>query len=339
MPVARKRSATIRDVAKAAAVSTATVSKFVNGGQRFSADVEARVTQAVQDLGWSLNPMARSITTGQTGNIGIVILDIRNPHFTSMVKGAARGAAAAGLNLIVADAAESKAPELAVLRALARRVDGLIVSARLPEPVLQALYDSGTPVVFYGGPPPNPAYHSVCCDNRLAGRMLGRHLRDRGHRRIGYLGFPTAPWSAERWQGVQDAFAGEDAHFTAHEATAPVAAEGERLASLVLLAGERPDAVVAFNDLLALGLLAEARALGVRVPEQVALAGFDNIDYGRLGSPTLTSVDMASEAVGETAMQRLAELIQGAPPAPEQHAHVLDCRLMVRESTTRRPPG
>lgn len=339
MPVERKRSATIRDVAKAAAVSTATVSKFVNGSQRFSADVEARVTRAVQELGWSLNPMARSITTGQTGNIGIVILDIRNPHFTSMVKGAARGAAAAGLNLIVADAAESRAPELAVLRALARRVDGLIVSARLPEPVLQALYDSGTPVVFYGGPPPHPAYHSVCCDNHLAGRMLGRHLRDRGHRRIGYLGFPTAPWSAERWLGVQDAFAGEEAHFIAHEATAPVAAEGERLASLVLLSGERPDAVVAFNDLLALGLLAEARALGVRVPEQVAVAGFDNIDYGRLGCPALTSVDMASEAVGEVAMQRLAEVVQGAPRSPQEHAHVLTCRLMVRESTARLSPG
>ena len=213
MPPARKRSATIRDVAKAAAVSTATVSKFVNGSQRFSADVEARVTRAVQELGWSLNPMARGITTGQSGNIGIVILDIRNPHFTSMVKGAARSAAVAGLNLIVADAAESKAPELAVLRALARRVDGLIVSARLPQPVLQALFDTGTPVVFYGGPPPDPAYHSVCCDNYLAGRMLGRHLRDRGLRKISYIGFPTARWSAERWRGVQDDFEGEEARF------------------------------------------------------------------------------------------------------------------------------
>ena len=336
MPPARKRSATIRDVAKAAAVSTATVSKFVNGSQRFSADVEARVTRAVQELGWSLNPMARGITTGQSGNIGIVILDIRNPHFTSMVKGAARSAAVAGLNLIVADAAESKAPELAVLRALARRVDGLIVSARLPQPVLQALFDTGTPVVFYGGPPPDPAYHSVCCDNYLAGRMLGRHLRDRGLRKISYIGFPTARWSAERWRGVQDAFEGEEARFQEYEAAAPVPEEGERLASVVLLSGDMPDAIVTFNDLLALGLLAEARALGVRVPEQVAVAGFDNITYGRLGSPSLTSVDMMSEAVGEMAMQRLAEVIAGAQT---RHEDVLTCRLMVRESTTRQTPG
>ncbi len=335
-PPPRKRLATIRDVAQAAGVSTATVSKFVNGGQRFTADVEARVARAVKDLGWSLNPMASGITTGRTGNVGIVILDIRNPHFTSMVKGAARAAAAAGLNLIFADAAESREPELAVLKALARRVDGLIVSARLPAPVIEALFDSGTPVVFYGGPPPHEAYHSVCCDNYLAGHMLGRHLRERGFRKISYVGFPTALWSSERWRGLQSAFEGVEAVFQQYEATAPVTDEGERLASMVLLSGEMPDAVVGFNDLLAMGILAEAKALGIRVPDQVAVAGFDNIAYGRLVSPALTSVDMMSEAVGEVALRRLAEVIQGMQTRRDD---VLTSRLVVRESTTVRNTG
>ncbi|KQP13676.1 LacI family DNA-binding transcriptional regulator [Pseudorhodoferax sp. Leaf267] len=328
----RKRAATIRDVARAADVSTATVSKYVNGGQRFTADVEARIARAVQELGWSLNPMARGMNTGLTGNVGIVILDIRNPHFTSMVKGAARAAATAGLNLIFADAAESKAPELAVLKSLSRRVDGLIVSARLPQPVLDALFDSGTPVVFYGGPSPYPDYHSVCCDNTLAARMLGRHLRDTGYRRISYVGFPAARWSAERWRGLQDAFTGLDASFRQFDAAAPVAEEGERLASTVLLSGEMPDAVVAFNDLLALGLMAEARALGVRVPAQVAIAGFDNIAYGRYCSPMLTSVDMMSEAIGEVAMRHLVDVIQGVQGTQDE---VLTSRVIVRESTAR----
>lgn len=332
----RKRAATIRDVARAAEVSTATVSKFVNGGQRFTADVEARIARAVHDLGWSLNPMARGINTGQTGNVGIVILDIRNPHFTSMVKGAARAAASAGLNLIFADAAESKAPELAVLKSLSRRVDGLIVSARLPQPVLEALFDGGTPVVFYGGPSPHAAYHSVCCDNYQAARMLGRHLRDSGHRRISYVGFPAARWSTERWRGLQDAFEGVEAQFRQFDATAPVTDEGERLASTVLLSGDLPDVVVAFNDLLALGLMAEARALGVRVPEQVSVAGFDNIAYGRFCSPMLTSVDMMSEAIGEVAMRRLVDVIQGVQGT---HDDVLTSRVIVRESTARRSMG
>ena len=331
MSILRKRGPTIRDVARMAEVSTATVSKFMNGSQRFSADVEARVSRAVKELEWSLNPMARGIMTGQTGNVGIVLLDIRNPHFTSMVKGAARGAAAAQLNLIVADAAETRAPELAVLKALARRVDGLIVSARLPEPIIDALFASKTPVVFYGGPSPRPGYHSVCCDNYKAGRMLGSHLRDRGFRKISYVGFPIAQWSAERWRGVQDAFEGVDAFFKEYEATAPVTEEGERLASVVMLSGDMPDAVVAFNDLMALGLVAEARTLGVKVPGQVAIAGFDNTAYGRLQNPSLTSVDMMSEAVGELAMQRLTEVIHGTPA---NHANVLTSRLMVRESTS-----
>lgn len=326
----RKRAPTIRDVALAAGVSTATVSKFVNASQRFSAEVEARISQAVTQLGWSFNPMARGMNTGLTGNVGIVLQDIRNPHFTSIVKGTAREAAKVQMNLIVADAAESREPELAVLKALSRRVDGLIVSARLPPPVIQALLEGRTPVVFYGGPSPDAAHHSVCCDSHQAGRILGRHLRDRGYRRISYLAFPTARWSDERWQGVQQAFQGQDAQFTQFDAAAPVSEEGERLASVVLLSGEMPDAVVAFNDLLALGLMAEAGALGVRVPEQVAIAGFDNIAYGRYCSPALTSVDMMSEAVGEVAMRRLVQAIQGLGSTD---VDVLTSRLVVREST------
>ncbi|MEG2632037.1 MAG: LacI family DNA-binding transcriptional regulator, partial [Comamonas sp.] len=163
MNIPRKRAPTIRDVALAAGVSTATVSKFVNASQRFSVEVEARISQAVTQLGWSLNPMARGMNTGLTGNVGIVLQDIRNPHFKSMVKGTAREAAKVQMNLIVADAAESREPELAVLKALSRRVDGLIVSARLPPPVIQALLEGSTPVVFYGGPPQR------CCDSYQAG--------------------------------------------------------------------------------------------------------------------------------------------------------------------------
>ena len=331
MSILRKRGPTIRDVARMAEVSTATVSKFMNKSQRFTSDVEERVLKAVQDLGWSLNPMARGITTGQTGNVGIVLLDIRNPHFTSMVKGAARGAAMANLNLIVADAAETKALELAVLKALARRVDGLIVSARLPGPIIDSLFASKTPVVFYGGPSPRPGYHSVCCDNYMAGRMLGSHLRERGYRKISYVGFPVAQWSFDRLLGLRDAFEGVDAVFKEYEAAVPVTEEGERLASVVMLSGDMPDAVVAFNDLIALGLLAQARVLGIKVPDQVAIAGFDNTVYGRLQCPTLTSVDMMSETVGELAMQRLTQVIHGLPV---NHDNVLASRLMVRESTT-----
>lgn len=337
MTVQRKRAATLRDVALAAQVSTATVSKFVNGNQRFTTEVEARIARAVRELGYSLNPMARGMITGKTGNVGIIILDILNPYFTSLVKGASRMAASAGLNLIIADAAESTAPELGVLQSLYRRVDGLIVSARLPAPVIDTLLDSGTPVVFYGRPSPYGKNHSVGCDNYAAALMLGRHLRELGHRRIGYLGFPGARWSVERERGLKDAFQGVRAKFRRVDAAAPSAEEGERLASTMLLSQQMDDAIVAYNDLLAMGLLAQAKALGIRVPEQVSVAGFDNLAYGRLVSPSLTSVDMMGEATGELAMRKLVGVIQGAPSTHEDD--VLHSRIVARESTRARKSG
>jgi LacI family transcriptional regulator len=334
MTVPRKRAATIRDVAEAAQVSTATVSKFVNGNQRFTAEVEARIAQAVRELGYSLNPMARGMITGQTGNVGIVILDIRNPYFTSMVKGASRVAAAAGLNLIIADAAETTSPELGVIQSLFRRVDGLIVSARLPAPVIETLLDSGTPVVFYGRPSPYAKHHNVGCDNYTAGVMLGRHLRELGHRRLCYLGFPAARWSQERARGLKDAFEGTDATLRTVDAGAPSAEEGERLASTILLAREMDDAIVAYNDLLAMGLLLEAKALGIRVPEQVSVAAFDNLPYSRLVSPALTTVDMMGEPTGELAMRKLIAVVRGEPSGHDDD--VLPSRLVARESTAPR---
>ena len=334
MTVQRKRAATIRDVADAAQVSTATVSKFVNGNQRFTAAVEARISQAVRDLGYSLNPMARGMITGQTGNVGIIILDIRNPYFTSLVKGASREAASAGLNLIFADAAESTSSELAVLQALCRRVDGLIVSSRLPPPVIQALLETGTPVVFYGRPSPYPQSHNVGCDNYAAALMLGRHLRELGHRRISYLGYSGARWSADRVRALQDAFKGVDATFRLFDAHAPSAEEGERLASTILLSQEMDDAIVTYNDLLAMGILLEAKVLGIRVPEQVSVAAFDNIAYGRLVSPSLTTVDMMGEATGELAMRKLVRLIKGE--TVELDDDTLQSRIVARESTRAR---
>jgi DNA-binding LacI/PurR family transcriptional regulator len=336
MTVQRKRAATIRDVAEAAQVSTATVSKFVNGNQRFTAEVEARISLAVRTLGYSLNPMARGMITGLTGNVGIIILDIRNPYFTSLVKGASRMAASAGLNLIIADAAESTSPELGVLQSLCRRVDGLIVSARLPAPVIEALFEIGTPVVFYGRPSTYEKNHNVGCDNYTAGLMLGRHLRELGHRRISYLGFPGARWSIERERGLRDAFEGVEASFRRFDAAAPSTEEGERLASTILLSHDMDDAIVAYNDLLAMGLLLEAKALGIRVPEQVSVAGFDNIAYGRLVSPALTSVDMMGEATGELAMRKLVGVIKGTPSTFDDD--VMHSRVVARESTGVRRP-
>jgi LacI family transcriptional regulator len=330
----RRKAATIRDVARAADVSTATVSKFINGGQRFTREVEERVSHAIRELGYSADPMARGMITGRTGNVGIVILDILNPHFTSLVKGASRVAAQAGMNLLFADVAEGRTPELAMLQALSRRVDGLIVSARLTDATIDWLQQSGLPAVYYGGRPALAGCHSVGTDNRAAGRMLGRHLRELGHRRIAYVDFPAARWSADRRQGLAEAFDGSGATLVVHAVDEPTAAEGERIASSVLLADQPPDAVVAYNDLLALGLLSQCHALGLPVPQSVSVAGFDDILYARYAQPALTTVDMGGERLGEVAMRRLVQRIQD-PATPDGHDDLAP-RLQARATTRRR---
>lgn len=332
----RRRASTIRDVAQAAGVSTATVSKFLNGGQRFTREVEERVAQAVRDLGYSSNPMARGMITGRTGNVGIVVLDVRNPHFTSLIRGASRPAAEAGLNLLFADIAEGLAPELPTLQALSRRVDGLIVSARLSDEALAWLGASDMPVVYYGGPPAQQDCSSVGIDNRAAAAMLGRHLRELGHRHLRYVGFSGARWSQERWLGLQQAFEGSGAELHRHDVNEASADEGERIASEVLLGADAPDAVVAYNDLIALGLLGQAQALGLAVPHDVSIAGFDNIVYGRYTSPALTTVDSGSEQTGERAMRRLIARIGGDPAARSGH-ELIAARVIVRGSTLGRP--
>lgn len=335
----RSPAPTIKDVARLAGVSTAAVSKCINGAQRFTPEVEARIAEAVKTLGYRSNPLAQGMTTGRTGNLGIVILDIRNPHFTSFVKGASRAAAESGANLLFADAAESTEPELTVLQALHRRVDGLVVSARLPEPVIEWLVSTGMPVVYFGGTPPRGGLHTVGSDNVAAGLLLGRHLRDTGHRRVHYVGFGTARWSVERLEGLRRAFAGSKSVIREFDVAAPVPEEGERIASQVLLSESPPDAVVTFNDLLALGFLSEARTLGFSIPERVSLAGFDNIIYGRYVTPALTTVDLQSELMGEQAMRRLVELVR-APDEPDAATHqVIPGRLIVRSSTLARAPG
>lgn len=152
--------------------------------------------------------------------------------------------------------------------------------------------------------------------------------------RTGSVGYPVARWSADRFQGLADAFAGSDARLVQHAVGDAVAAEGERNASSVLLGAEPPDAVVAYNDLIALGLLGQSHALGVPVPQAVAIAGFDDILDARYAFPALTRVDMGGERMGEVAMRRLAARIQD--PQSEPGHDDLAPRLKVRATTRRR---
>lgn len=328
----KKSSPTIRDVAADAGVSVATVSKFMNGTQRFSGPVEARLKASIEQLGFRSNPLARSMITGKTRTIGLAIPDIRNPHFTNIVKGANRIALQHNYTLLLVDTEESQERERQLIEDLAQRVDGMIVSSRMPEESVQWMLELHKPVVLFGRNQHFPI-PSVGTDSYLASSMLARHLLNQEHRRFAYLGFGKSRWNDERIRGLQTCLAEQGLSASVYDVQTPSPQGGERACSAVMLGPDRPDAVICFNDLVALGFIKEARALGFTLPEDVSVAGFDNVSYGEYSFPTLTTVDLQSEKTGELAVQKLIDEFAGKS---DSGYALLEPRLVVRDSTMRR---
>lgn len=328
-----KKKPTIRDVAALAGVSIATVSKYINSTQRFTPGVERRIRSAIDQLEYQSNPLARSMITGKTGSVGMVILDIGNPHFTSLVKGANRVALDHGYNLLFVDTEESQAREDELLEALSRRVDGLIVSTRMPEDQLGRVLAYGKPVVFSGRPAPQNR-PSIGIDAYTAAFMLGELLVKQRHKKIAYVGFAPARPDMERIRGLTECLAAHRLKPTRFEVRSPTVAEGERICPAIVLRKDKFDAVVCYNDMVAIGFLGAARSLGVSVPADISVVGIDNIPFGRFTSPALTTVDTQSEFLGEEGMRLLFRLIDGEA-APQGHMKV-EPRLVMRDSTMAR---
>ncbi len=327
----KKIAPTIRDVAAEANVSIATVSKYVNGAQRFSPAVEATIKEVIERLGYRSNPLAQSMITGRTRTIGLSVLDVANPHFTSIVRGTNRIATEHGYTVLLVDIAETPSRERPLLEALSGRVDGMIVFSRLPEEELEWMVALNKPLVYFGQLN-KLTMPCVGGDDTMGARIITQHLIDLGHKNIAYLGFSKSRHDEERIGSVRACMADNGMTLRAYDADAPNAAEGERMARAVL-EGERPDAVICFNDLMALGFMKEAKALGARLPEDMSVTGFDNIQFGSYTSPTLTSIDQQSEKIGEVAMRRLLDVIGGDETLDVIKIEPL---LVVRESTIRR---
>lgn len=331
----KKSIPTIRDVAAAAGVSTATVSKYVNGAQKFSPAVEATIKQVIEQLGYRSNPLAQSMITGRTKTIGLSVLDISNPHFTSIVKGANRVAIEHGYTMLLVDTDENASRERALLEALSRRVDGMLVFSRMPEPEMDWMVDMQKPLVFFG----RLTHLQLPCvgsDDRRGGYMVAQHLVAQGHERIAYMGFSRSRRDEERMGGVRDCLDAHKLPLLTYDCNDPTALEGERVSSSIMLGAQHPDAIICYNDLMALGFMKEAQTLGFRVPEDISVAGFDNIQFGRYTSPPLTSVDLQSERMGVAGMNKLLAAIEGEVG---NDFTVVEPQLVLRSSTIRRKSG
>lgn len=306
----KRQAPTLYDVAREAGVSIATVSKFLNGAQRFSLPVETTINKVVAQLGYRSNEAARSMVTGKTKTIGVAILDINNPHFTAVVKGANRIAIEKGYTLLLVDTEENQRRELQLLNALSGRVDGLIISSRMPESDLAKVIAYRKPIVLLGRHD-SLQISSVVSEGLRGGLLLAEHLVQEGHKDIAYLGFPKSQWNTDRVNGIKECLHIHDLNLRCYEAKAPFSSEGERMCISIMNGSSQPDAVICYNDLLAIGFMKKAQSLGFAIPDDISVAGFDNIPYAEYVSPSLTSVHLHSEEMGELAMKKMLDLLTG----------------------------
>ena len=324
---------TIRDVAKAAGVSASTVSRALSVPEIVDAATRERVTRVADHLGYHPNRAARGLSTGRTGNIGLILPDLANPFFPSVVKGIQQQAHQADYQVFVADTDEVASAELGVVRALAKQVDGLVLcSPRMKPSELREAAGYGPLVLVNRKAGLIPA---VAMDNADGMRQIVTHLGDLGHRRVGFVAGPRSSWSnRERLTGLRSAALGTGVELVEVGNFAPSFDGGRDAADGVVISGVT--AVVAYNDLVALGLLNALRLRGVEVPGQVSIVGIDDIPMSSMVQPGLTTLAIPKEQAGRDAIDLLLQLL-AAPSAPPPAVVQMPTTLLVRDTTAPAP--
>jgi LacI family transcriptional regulator len=330
-------TANIRDVAERAGVSVGTVSNVLNHREKVSPDAVRRVREAIEELGYVRNDAARQLRVGRSSTVGLVVLDVRNPFFTDLARGAESEAARHGLSVILGNSDEDVEREAGYLDLFEeQRVRGILISPyREVGPQLRRLRSRGTPTVLVDRRSDDEQFSSVSVDDQHGGWLAAHHLIETGRRRILFTGGPfDIRQILDRQTGARRAV--DEVEGVAFETiptpAASVAdgrASGEAIAARA--ASDRPDAVFAANDLVAMGVLQGLAGHGIRVPEEIAIIGFDDIDFASAAVVPLSSIRQPSQLMGETALRLLLAEIED-PEAGGQQV-VFEPELVVRAST------
>jgi LacI family transcriptional regulator len=333
----------IKDVAARAGVSVGTVSNVLNRPERVAEETRTRVQLAIIALGFVRNEPARQLRAGRSRTIGLLVLDAANPFFADVSRGAEEAAAHAGLAVILCNSGQDAAKESAYLNLMAeQRVQGLLLTPVDADPIrLSKLVERGMPVVLLDRRAEGAGMCSVSVDDISGGELAVSHLLEMGHERIAFIGGPTTIAQVkDRLQGARNALAraGRDPEslvsiITTSMTVAAGRGAGERLGGLPVK--RRPTAAFCGNDLLALGLLQEMIRQGLDVPNDIAIVGYDDIEFAAAAAVPLTSVRQPRHLLGKTAADLLLEETQD----PQNHIHrqiEFEPDLVVRASTRSR---
>lgn len=320
---------TIRDVAKAAGVSASTVSRAIALPHMVDAGTRQRVLQAAESLGYQPNRAARGLITGRTGNLGLVVPDLANPFFPSVVKGIQSQAHEDDYAVFLADTDEVPSAEIGLVRALAKQVDGIILcSPRMSATELREAAAIAPTVLVNRRAADLPA---ITIDNVGGMRQIVTHLVRLGHHRIGHVAGPRTSWSGrERLRGLRRACLAADIELVEIGHFAPQFDGGAEAAAAVRASGVT--AVVAYNDLVALGVISGLRALRVLVPRQVSVVGVDDIPTAGMVQPPLTTLSIPKEKAGRAAVELLLQVLSD-PDRRTRPRRELATELLVRQTT------
>lgn len=344
----KKRQATLSDIAESVGVASMTVSRVINENGYVSDETREKVLQAVKEMNYRRNGLARNLKRQFTETVGLVLGDISNPYSTELARAVRETLINRGFSLFICISEHSAKEDIVAFESLANHsVDGIIVATRSNEggdKYLNGIVESNIPVVVIGRDFQHEDVDFVSPDNLRGGFEATQHLIDLGHERIGFIGANLKGGSSlKRLQGYLKALEqhnieiderlvtgrNEDVSEVPGYSTEEIGFEGmKRLLSLP----KPPTAVFARNDFTAIGAMSAIKEAGLRIPEDIAIVGFDDISLAVRTSPPLTTVRQPMRLEGQLAAEMLLERIEGREKYSRRE-RILNCELIVREST------
>jgi LacI family transcriptional regulator len=329
------KRATMDDVARAAGVSRQTVSRAINDLGEISPETRDRVLRIAEEMGYRPSSIARGLATQRTLTLGLVVPDNVNPFFSDVTRGVEHVAYAEGYSVFLCNTDENQQQERAVLQSLEeKRVDGVILcSPRLPEEELRSIVAPHLAVVLVNRSLKSVGTGAVLIDDEAGARMVVQHLLQTGHREIGFLAGPAASHSGQqRAKGYRAALAAAElqAETGCIHHCSPTVDGGRRAARELLETQSDLSALFCYNDLVAVGALQACTDLGLCVPDELAVAGFDDIPLAALVTPPLTTCRVPRHELGVQAMRLLLDCVNGDAEASVEI--VVQPELVIRAS-------
>lgn len=338
-PGLRKRRATMREVAERADVAVSTVSAYLNGSARVSGASARRIQRAIEELRYQPDELARSLKTGKSRVIGVIVPDLTNPFYPEVVRGIEAAAREARYAVLLSETGEDLATETCAWNLLrSRRVDGVLIACSDSTASYAHMKGARPPVVFFDRLPLHDEFPTITTAHALGAETATRYLIGLGHRRIAaILGDLRLSTHQGRWQGFQKAM--RDAGLSIRQDLVRTGQQeienGYQFGQELLARSPRPTAVFCGNNKMLLGVYRALQDAGVRVPREISLVGFDRNAWTEHASPPITTIAQQTERLGREGFRLLLEQIEGRARA---NAHVeMEAEFCLRGSTAAPP--